>query len=138
MEKYNDDIVMFSSLLSGILLFRREIDNNEILGIMYHYENMYNVDVIDDELPNIIYCLINMNDKNVSIIPSLNYNSIILYEGKKISLGNYLRKNTTADILNFLETYVFCCKPIGLKGNLFAFGNDKKRKLKEMKQLKSV
>lgn len=139
MEKYNDDTVMFSSLLSGILLFKKEVDNNEILNIMYHYERMYNIDVIDDELPNIIYCLVNMNDKGVSINPSLDYNSIISINGKKVTLGNYLRRNTNGDIMDFLETYVFCSKPVGLKGSIYLFNNNnKKRKIREKKELKGA
>lgn len=138
MEKYNDDTVMFSSLLSGILLFKREVDNNEILNIMYHYERMYNIDVIDDELPNIIYCLVNMDDKGVSINSSLDYNSIISISGKKVTLGNYLRKNTNGEIMDFLETYVFCSKPVGLKGSIYLFNNNKKRKIREKKELKSA
>lgn len=138
MEKYNDDTVMFSSLLSGILLFKKEVDNNEILNIMYHYERMYNIDVIDDELPNIIYCLVNMDDKGVSINSGLDYNSIISINGKKVTLGNYLRKNTNGEIMDFLETYVFCSKPVGLKGSIYLFNNNKKRKIREKKELKGA
>ena len=138
MKNYNDDTVMFSSLLSGILLFKKEVDNNEILNIMYHYEKMFNVDVIDDELPNIIYCLVNMDDKGVSINSSLDYNSIISISGKKVTLGNYLRKNTNGEIMDFLETYVFCSKPVGLKGSIYLFNNNKKRKIREKKELKSA
>ena len=138
MEKYNDDTVMFSSLLSGILLFKKEVDNNEILNIMYHYERMYNIDVIDDELPNIIYCLVNMDDKGVSINSGLDYNSIISINGKKVTLGNYLRKNTNGEIIVFLENYVFCSKPVGLKGSIYLFNNNKKRKIREKKELKGA
>ena len=138
MEKYNDDTVMFSSLLSGILLFKREVSNNEILSIMYHYEDMYNVDVIDDELPSDIYYLINMNDKGVSVNSFLDYNSIIVIDGKKISFRNYLRKNTTLNIINYLENNVYGCKPIGLKNNLFLFEESKKGKVKEKKVTFSI
>ena len=138
MEKYNDDTVMFSSLLSGILLFKREVSNNEILSIMYHYEDMYNVDVIDDELPSDIYYLINMNDKGVSVNSFLDYNSIIVIDNKKISFKNYLRKNTTLDIINYLEHNVYGCKPIGLKNNLFLFEESKKEKVKEKKVTFSI
>lgn len=138
MKKNNDDTVMFSSLLSGILLFKREVSNNEILSIMYHYEDMYNVDVIDDELPSDIYYLINMNDKGVSVNPFLDYNSIIVIDNKKISFKNYLRKNTTLDIINYLEHNVYGCKPIGLKNNLFLFEESKKEKVKEKKVTFSI
>ena len=138
MKKNNDDTVMFSSLLSGILLFKREVSNNEILSIMYHYEDMYNVDVIDDELPSDIYYLINMNDKGVSVNSFLDYNSIIVIDNKKISFKNYLRKNTTLDIINYLEHNVYGCKPIGLKNNLFLFEESKKEKIKEKKVTFSI
>lgn len=138
MKKNNDDTVMFSSLLSGILLFKREVSNNEILSIMYHYEDMYNVDVIDDELPSDIYYLINMNDKGVSVNSFLDYNSIIVIDNKKISFKNYLRKNTTLDIINYLEHNVYGCKPIGLKNNLFLFEESKKEKVKEKKVTFSI
>lgn len=138
MKKNNDDTVMFSSLLSGILLFKREVSNNEILSIMYHYEDMYNVDVIDDELPSDIYYLINMNDKGVSVNSFLDYNSIIVIDNKKISFKNYLRKSTTLDIINYLEHNVYGCKPIGLKNNLFLFEESKKEKVKEKKVTFSI
>lgn len=138
MKKNNDDTVMFSSLLSGILLFKRDVSNNEILSIMYHYEDMYNVDVIDDELPSDIYYLINMNDKGVSVNSFLDYNSIIVIDNKKISFKNYLRKNTTLDIINYLEHNVYGCKPIGLKNNLFLFEESKKEKVKEKKVTFSI
>ena len=133
MEKYNDDTVMFSSLLSGILLFKKEVDNNEILRIMYHYEKTHNKVVVDDELPNEIYYLININDKGIKINSFLDYNSIIVIDNKKISLRNYLRKNTTLDIINYLENNIYRCKPIGLKNNLFLFEEPKKGKVKEKK-----
>lgn len=138
MKKNNDDTVMFSSLLSSILLFKRDVSNNEILSIMYHYEDMYNVDVIDDELPSDIYYLINMNDKGVSVNSFLDYNSIIVIDNKKISFKNYLRKNTTLDIINYLEHNVYGCKPIGLKNNLFLFEESKKEKVKEKKVTFSI
>lgn len=138
MKNYNDDEVTAFSLLSGILLFKREVNNNEILSIMYRYENMFNIDIIDDELPVDMYFLIDINDKSISINSFLDYSSIVTSGDKKISLGNYLKKNTSSDIIYYLENYIYGCKPIGLKGNLFAFGNVNKRKVKEKKLLKSV
>lgn len=133
MKNCNDDTIMFSSLLSGILLFKREVDNNEILSIMYHYENTHNKVIVDDELPNEIYYLININDNGIRINSFLDYNSIIVIDNKKIILRNYLKKNTTLDIINYLENNIYRCKPIGLKNNLFLFDEPKKRKVKEKK-----
>ncbi len=138
MKKNNDNEVTVFSLLSGILLFKREVDNNEMLSIMYHYENMFNVDIIDDELPDDMYFLIDINDKSISINSFLDYSSIITNENKKISLGNYLKKNTSGDIIYYLENYVYGCKPIGLKNSLYIFNSNNKRKVKEKKLLKSV
>ncbi len=138
MKNYNDDTVMFSSLLSGILLFKREVDNNEILNIMYHYENTHNKVVVDDELSNEIYYLININDKGIRINSFLEYNSIIVIDNKKISLRNYLKKNTTLDIMNYLENNIYRCKPLGLKNNLFLFEEPKKEKVKEKKVTFSI
>lgn len=138
MKKNNDNDVTVFSLLSGILLFKREVDNNEMLSIMYHYENMFNVDIIDDELPDDMYFLIDINDKSISINSFLDYSSIITNGNKKISLGNYLKKNTSGDIIYYLENYVYGCKPIGLKNSLYIFNSNNKRKVKEKKLLKSV
>lgn len=138
MKNYNDDEVTAFSLLSGILLFKREVNNNEILSIMYRYENMFNIDIIDDELPVDMYFLIDINDKSISINSFLDYSSIVTSGDKKISLGNYLKKNTSSDIIYYLENYVYGCKPIGLKNSLFIFNNNNKRKVKEKKLLKSV
>lgn len=138
MKKNNDNDMTVFSLLSGILLFKREVDNNEMLSIMYHYENMFNVDIIDDELPDDMYFLIDINDKSISINSFLDYSSIITNGNKKISLGNYLKKNTSGDIIYYLENYVYGCKPIGLKNSLYIFNSNNKRKVKEKKLLKSV
>ena len=73
MKKNNDNEVTAFSLLSGILLFKREVNNNEILSIMYRYENMFNIDIIDDELPDDMYFFIDINDKSISINSFLDY-----------------------------------------------------------------
>ena len=138
MKKNNDNEVTVFSLLSGILLFKREVNNNEILSIMYCYENMFNIDIIDDELPDDMYFFIDINDKSISINSFLDYSSIVTSGDKKISLGNYLKKNTSSDIIYYLENYVYGCKPIGLKNSLYIFNSNNKRKVKEKKLLKSV
>jgi len=138
MKKNNDNEVTVFSLLSGILLFKREVNNNEILSIMYRYENMFNIDIIDDELPDDMYFFIDINDKSISINSFLDYSSIVTSGDKKISLGNYLKKNTSSDIIYYLENYVYGYKPIGLKNSLYIFNSNNKRKVKEKKLLKSV
>lgn len=138
MKKNNDNEVTVFSLLSGILLFKREVNNNEILSIMYRYENMFNIDIIDDELPDDMYFFIDINDKSISINSFLDYSSIVTSGDKKISLGNYLKKNTSSDIIYYLENYVYGCKPIVLKNSLYIFNSNDKRKVKEKKLLKSV
>ena len=138
MKKNNDNEVTVFSLLSGILLFKREVNNNEILSIMYRYENMFNIDIIDDELPDEMYFFIDINDKSISINSFLDYSSIVTSGDKRISLGNYLKKNTSSDIIYYLENYVYGCKPIGLKNSLYIFNSNNKRKVKEKKLLKSV
>lgn len=138
MKKNNDNEVTAFSLLSGILLFKREVNNNEILSIMYRYENMFNIDIIDDELPDDMYFFIDINDKSISINSFLDYSSIVTSGDKKISLGNYLKKNTSSDIIYYLENYVYGYKPIGLKNSLYIFNSNNKRKVKEKKLLKSV
>lgn len=138
MDKYNDDNITIFSLLAGILLFKREVNNNEMLNIMYHYENIFNVDIIDDELPEDMCFLININDKSISLNSFLDYNSIITNGNKKIRLGNYLKKNTSNEIIYYLENFIYGCKPIGLKNNLYIFNTNNKRRVKENNLLKSV
>lgn len=98
--------IYLSQLISGILLFKKDFTYNEINKIMSLFYCKLNCDVLDSDSDyDSIYDFIEQNDNGYKL--SYGYDSIIKMNGKKITFYNYLKANTTLDIIEFLMNNVY-------------------------------
>lgn len=129
MNNYDDKFIFFSQLLSGIFLFKKEVNDSELFELMSNYENTYNTDVVDDEF-NDLYKFIDIKEKSVAIKNNINHNTIVVIKGKKMTLKKFLINNTTYDIINYLNDKYEDKTLSNNKLNLF---NNPKKKTKQLK-----
>lgn len=102
-----DSDIFLSQLLSGMLLFQREVSDKELLGVIEMIFNILGCDVYDDEYYNELFEYLDNNGICFKIKEKYDYNSILEVNGKKITLYNYLLSKTNEMIINFLKTNVY-------------------------------
>ena len=101
--------VFLSQIISGILLFKKEFNYNEINTIMALFYSKLNCDILDNDSEyDMVYNFMIQNDNGYKL--SYDYDSILKINGKKINLYNYLKSNTTVEIIEFLMENFYCDK----------------------------
>lgn len=129
MDDFDDNIVKFSEFLSGILLFKSYISNNELLNLISNYENEFDTEIIDNDL-GYLYDYITIYNEGIGILNNMFYNSTIRINNKCMTFRSYLLSSTNEDIIGYLEG-VFNSKLMLLNGDIKSLSiNTKKVKKK--------
>lgn len=100
-KKCEDNVhtISFNSFLAGVLLTRSEISNFEFFEILGIFEKNYAITSEDEE--NDIYLPICLSNKSISLIKK--YDDIIVVDGKKTTVRNYLYGITTPEVREFFN-----------------------------------
>jgi len=120
MMLHEDNDIFLSQLISGILLFKRRVCDKELVDIISLFYNILKLDVIDEDSDyDDIYRYIDQEGNGYCLKSCYNYDSLLIIKGKKIKLYDYLKKNTTAKIIEFLENNIYyeCTKQEDNLGN---------------------
>jgi len=104
-----DNDVYLSQLISGVLLFKNRVSDKELVNIISLFYNELKIYVIDEDSDyDDIYKYIEQDEGGYRLKSCYNYDSILVKNGKKIRLYDCLRKNTTDDVIKFLENNIYC------------------------------
>jgi len=103
MEFHEDDEIFLSQIISGMLLFNREFKIAELFDIMSFVTTECGRYISDQ--PNcydgVYKYLEDLGDRYI-IKPDFDYSSLIKVENMKMTLFNYLKNNTTDEVIGFL------------------------------------
>lgn len=94
--------ISFSSFLAGMLLMRNEVSYSDINTLMIKFENENNTDIVgecDDTLSDLIIC----NDFDLKLKLIKDYDEYILYDGKMVTIYDYLNCITNEQIKKYLS-----------------------------------
>lgn len=104
---HEDNEIFLSQLLSGMLLFKREISDKELCNVMTLFDSM-RYDIIDeDSIYDEVYKYIENYGNGYRIPLYYDYNSFVLKNGKKMFLDDFLISNTTSEIIEILSKRVY-------------------------------
>lgn len=90
----------FNSFLAGVLLTRQKISNFEFCDLMSRFEAIYNVTVVSSEGNSDIRLSIYLDDNNITLVDD--YDSIVIVDGWKMTVSNYLYSITSPRVREFL------------------------------------
>jgi len=108
MIQHEEADIYLSQLMAGILLFKNHISGNELLDIISLFSSKLNMYVIEvDSDYDDIYKLIEQSGSGYRLKSYYNYDSLLVINGKKIKLFEYLKNNTTDTIIKFLSDNIF-------------------------------
>lgn len=103
MEFHEENEIFLSQIISGMLLFNREFTFDELIDIVSFVTN--ECDRYINEQPSCydgVYEYLNGFGDRYIIKPNFDYNSLIRIDNMKMTLFNYLKNNTTDEIIGFL------------------------------------
>ena len=85
----------FSSFVGGLFLTRRDISNFEFCELLNNFQDEYNVNIADDDL------LVEIELTNNAMFLIDDYDDVIVYNNKKMSVKEYLYTITSLNVRNF-------------------------------------
>ena len=143
----DNDCFLSSQILSGMLLFKKEVSDNEINYVISKMFNDLNVYVCDDDY-NEVYDYIDNYGNGFRILLLYDYNSLIKINGKLIKVYDYLISNTTPEIIEFLQNNIYCdqriyekifvCPNLNFFSKINSFFKEKVQKEKSISSKKKV
>ena len=113
---HEENEIFLSQLISAMLLFKREIPNNELISAMTLFDKL-GYDVIDeDSVYDGVYKYTEDYIEGYRLLSHYNYDSIILKNKKRMFLDDFLLSNTTQEIINVLSENIYFGLKITEKG----------------------
>jgi len=98
-DGYQRDSESFNAFLAGVLLTRNCINNFEFFTLMNNFEEIYSVDIVSDERD--ICIPLYLDDVKIKLNNELN--DVIVINGKKIFVRDYLYMFTTPKVREFFN-----------------------------------
>lgn len=103
-----EDSVYLSQIIAGILLFKDNFTNIELVNIMNRIYEDFDCDILDgDFMDSDVYKFLEENEFGYKLAECYNHDTIIVVNNKKVLLYDYLKRIVPEKLVKYLADNIY-------------------------------